>query len=166
MAQEPPPESRDTDSYLEKLLRYVPADIIAAYVALDGILRENSNGPLWLSWAVFLTLLVLTPFYVCYKKTEPSTGFHSSKMFHWLASTVAFAVWVFALGGPFAVTFSWYQPVYGSVLLILTSLAIPVFESIVYNIETGNDPMDGPTTGPTNGTKGGEGREGPGRTGE
>ncbi|MBX9941112.1 MAG: hypothetical protein K2Y32_17755 [Candidatus Obscuribacterales bacterium] len=130
-AQEPPPGSKDTDSYFEKLIRYIPADIVAGYVALDGILKEGGNSPLWLTWAVFIALLSLTPLYVCYVKTEPP-GIVSSKTFYWLASTLAFAVWVFALGGPFAATFAWYKPVYGSVLLILTTLTLPVFESIFY----------------------------------
>lgn len=104
---------------------------MAGYVALDGILKEGGNSPLWLTWAVFIALLSLTPLYVCYVKTEPP-GIVSSKTFYWLASTLAFAVWVFALGGPFAATFAWYKPVYGSVLLILTTLTLPVFESIFY----------------------------------
>jgi hypothetical protein len=131
-AQEPPPGSKDTDSYFEKLIRYIPADIVAGYVALDGVLKEGGNSPLWLTWAVFAALLALTPLYVCYVKTQPP-GIVSSKTFYWFASTFAFAVWVFALGGPFAATFAWYKPVYGSVLLILTTLALPVFESIFYN---------------------------------
>lgn len=101
-------------------------------MALDGVLKEGGNSPLWLTWAVFAALLALTPLYVCYVKTQPP-GIVSSKTFYWFASTFAFAVWVFALGGPFAATFAWYKPVYGSVLLILTTLALPVFESIFYN---------------------------------
>ena len=38
-------------------------------------------------------------------------------------STLAFAVWVFSLGGPFQ-SFSWYNPFYGSVLLPLYTFGI------------------------------------------
>lgn len=138
-AQNPPLDASDTDSYFEKLLKYIPADIVAAFVALDGILKEGGNDPLWLSWAVFGALLVLTPFYICYIKTTPP-GIVTAKTFHWAASTFAFAVWVFALGGPFAVTFAWYKPVFGTVLLIITTLALPVFESIFYK---STPPSDG-----------------------
>ena len=130
-AQDPPPDSNVTDSYFEKLVKYIPADIVAAFVALDGILKQGGNDPLWLSWAVFAALTVLTPLYICYVKTTPP-GFITSKTFHWVASTVAFIVWVFALGGPFAVTFAWYKPVFGSVLLIITTLTLTVFEGIFY----------------------------------
>ena len=138
-AQEPPPDNKDTDSYFEKLIKYIPADIVAAYVAIDGILKQGSNDPLWLTWAVFISLLALTPLYVCYMKTDPP-GFVSSKTFHWVASTFAFAVWVFALGGPFAVTFVWYKPIFGSVLLILTTLLLPVLENACFKCPPGGQP--------------------------
>lgn len=131
-AQEPPPDSKATDSYFEKLLKYIPADIVAGYVAIAGILTEHNNQPLWLTWSVFGILLALTPLYVCYKKTEPP-GFSWSKTFHWVTSCIAFTAWVFALGGPFAATFSWYQPYLGSVVLILTTLIIPVLEGQFIN---------------------------------
>jgi hypothetical protein len=130
-AQEPPPDSKSTDSYFEKLIKYIPADIVAAYVAIAGILQENNNQPLWLTWSVFGTLLTLTPLYVCFIKTQPA-GFISSKFFHWITSCLAFTVWVFALGGPFAATFEWYRPYFGSVALILTTLIIPVLEGQFY----------------------------------
>jgi len=143
LAQEPPPSSNVADSYFERLMRYIPADIVAGYVAIDGILKDGGNSPLWLTWSVFVSLLVLTPLYVCYIKTTPP-GVVFSKTFHWVASMLAFSAWVFALGGPFAVTFDWYRPVYGSVLLILTTLTLPVLESIFYG---GNPPT--PPAAPT-----------------
>ena len=128
-AQEPPPDSKVTDSYFEKLVKYIPADILAAYVAITGI-TASVDPPLWLGWGVFGALLALTPLYVCYVKTAPK-GFVSSKMFHWVTACLAFSAWVFAMGGPFA-TFTWYQPYLGSVVLILTTLIIPVLEGQFY----------------------------------
>lgn len=37
-----------------------------------------------------------------------------------LISTIAFVVWVFAIGGPFA-SLDWYKPVYGGIALILVT---------------------------------------------
>lgn len=132
-AQEPPPDSKTNDSYFEKLVRYIPADILAAYVAITGI-TASVNPPLWLGWGVFGALLALTPLYVCYVKTTPK-GFVSSKIFHWVTACLAFSSWVFAMGGPFA-TFTWYQPYLGSVVLILTTLIIPVLEGQFYPCNT------------------------------
>lgn len=127
--QELPADSKDTDSYFEKLIKYIPADIVAAWLAIDGVLKDQSN-PLWLVWAVFGILVFLTPFYVVLIKTTPP-GFSVAKTFHWLASTLAFVVFVFALGGPFALTFAWYRPLYGTIVLILTTLILPLFERYV-----------------------------------
>lgn len=134
-AQAPPPDSKNTDSYFEKLVRYIPADILAAYLAISGVLESNSP-PLWLSWSVFGVLLVLTPLYVCLVKTDPP-GFSWSKFFHWVTSCLAFSAWVFAIGGPMLTnTFVWYKPYLGSVVLILTTLIIPVLEGQFYKSAT------------------------------
>ena len=137
-AQEPPPDSKVTDSYSERLIKYIPADILAAYVAITGI-AESNNPPLWLSWGVFGAMLALTPLYVCYVKTAPA-GFVSSKMFHWVTACLAFSAFVFSLGGPFALTFDWYKPYLGSVVLILTTLIIPVLEGQFYPCKPPQDP--------------------------
>ena len=137
-AQEPPPDSKTTDSYAEKLIKYIPADILAAYVAITGITASN-DPPLWLSWGIFGVLLALTPLYVCFVKTQPA-GFVTSKMFHWLTACLAFTSWCFALGGPFAQTFDWYQPYLGSVVLILTTLIIPVLEGQFYPCNPSSTP--------------------------
>lgn len=125
-AQDAPPETKATDSYFEKLLRYIPADLVAGYLAITGIMTGHSDLP-WLPWGVFFVMLGLTPLYVCYLKTDPP-GFAACKTFHWVVSCIAFTSWSFALGGPFATTFTWYQPYLGSVVLILTTLIIPVLE--------------------------------------
>ncbi|MBS1994647.1 MAG: hypothetical protein JSS83_29245 [Cyanobacteria bacterium SZAS LIN-3] len=108
-------------------MTYVPADVIGAYLAMSGVIAQSAaTTPAWLSWAVFLGLLLLTPFYVCYLKTSPP-GLQTSKIFHWSTSCIAFTAWVFAMGGPFLQT-HWYQPVYGSIVLVFVTLIIPVLE--------------------------------------
>ena len=149
-SQDAPPDSKPTDSYGEKLLRYIPADIVAAWVALTGILAQAAaDVPVWLSWAVLGALLALTPFYVCFVKTDPA-GLAISKTFHWVTACLAFVSWVFAMGGPFA-TLAWYKPVFGSVLLVIVTLVIPVLERFF---------VKGPIT--PSGTAGGGGASGGG----
>jgi hypothetical protein len=144
-AQEPPPDSKTTDSYFEKLVKYIPADILAAYVAITGI-TASVNPPVWLGWGVFAVLLALTPLYVCYVKTTP-TGFGPGKIFHWVTACLAFTAWVFAMGGPFT-TFPWYQPYLGSVVLILTTLIIPVLEGQFYPCKPPLNPPSVPPVAP------------------
>ncbi|HIA54021.1 MAG TPA: hypothetical protein EYN91_18345 [Candidatus Melainabacteria bacterium] len=130
----PPTNSfRADESYFEKLLRYIPGDIVAGWVALNGVIvGEAGNSPI-LQWIVFGALLILSPLYMCYMKTDPP-GISLHKAFPCLVAALAFAVWVFALGGPFAAQWpTLYKPVFGSVLLILTTLIIPVLEKIFYD---------------------------------
>jgi hypothetical protein len=147
-AQDPPPDSKVTDSYFEKLVKYIPADIVAGYVAIAGILNEHNNDPLWVTWAVFGTLLALTPLYVCYLKTDPP-GLTVNKTFHWVTACVAFTAWVFALGGPFAASFAWYRPYFGSIVLILTTLIIPVMEGRILYSPGPSDPAPPPSPAPS-----------------
>ena len=147
-SQDPPPDSRPNDSYFEKLIRYIPGDIVAAYLTLDGVLRSVTPDPRWLPWAVFAVMFLLTPFYVVFMKTDPP-GFAPSKNFHWMASLVAFTVYAFAIDGSFAHTFPWYNPVYGSVLLVLTTLIIPLAERLFIKLSPTTIPGTTPTHGPT-----------------
>ena len=90
------------------------------------------NSPT-IQWIVFGTLLVLSPLYVCYIKTEPK-GLALNKIFPCFSSLLSFTVWVFALGGPFMATWpKWYQPFYGSIALILATLILPVLERAFYD---------------------------------
>lgn len=128
----PPASLAAHESYFEKLLRFVPGDIIAGYVALDAAIRDQASDSIALYWIVFAALTILTPLYICYIRIPPP-GIQASKAFPAVAGVFAFVVWVFALGGPFEVTFThWYRPIYGSIALILTTLAIPVLESVIF----------------------------------
>ncbi len=124
------PGTEVVDTYLDKLIKFIPGDLVAAYIGLDGLMREASvNAPDFLYWVIFGALLVLTPLYVFYRPTTDASV--ESRRFHMIAATIAFVVWVFALGGPFAVTWpDLYRPIYGSVLLVLTTLTIPVIEKV------------------------------------
>lgn len=48
------------DKYLDRLLKYVPPDVLTAYVALEGAIAA-AHGSQILGWIVFGVLLVGTP---------------------------------------------------------------------------------------------------------
>lgn len=128
----PPPA---TTSYFEKIVRHIPATINAAYVASLGLLAENAPNPAWLHWSVFLVLLVLVPFYVLYIPGQIQDKTVSTR-YCVFASTLSFIVWVYAIdGGPIAISLpSLYEPLYGSLLLIVTTLILPVLEIVLKKI--------------------------------
>jgi hypothetical protein len=150
-SQDPPQDSRPDDSYFQKLLRYIPADIVAAYLTIDGIVRAQSHYPDWLPWTVFGVMFLMTPFYVVFKMSDPP-GFTFSRNFNIAASLFAFTVWALALDGAFAHTVPGWSPVYGSILLVLTTLLMPIAEKLflkfVPNPNPGNVPAAPPSTPP------------------
>lgn len=109
------------DGYQDRLLKYIPADINAAWLALTGIVKSVTTIPQsTVLWILFGILLVLTPFWTWQQTSEPRKPPALTQI---LVSTGAFFVWVFALGDPFS-SLNFYQPVYGSILLILYTLIV------------------------------------------
>lgn len=60
--QDAPPDTSPLASYSEKLLKYIPADIVSAWLVLTGILTQAVGTlPPWLSWSVFGALCFHSP---------------------------------------------------------------------------------------------------------
>lgn len=110
------------DDYKTKLIKYIPAEIIAAFITIDGIIRSVAQPPVAAYWILFFTLLVLTPLYIWRVTTEPNKPPAKEQIF---ISTISFFIWVFALGGPFNYL-SWYQPLYGALLLPIYTIVVPI----------------------------------------
>jgi hypothetical protein len=108
------------DGYGSRVLKYIPAEVVTVYIAVQGVINAaDPAGPnATLLWVAFGILLVLTPVYLW-------RIMHVTKSLQLVISTIAFAVWVFSLGGPFAF-FPWYQAVYGAVLLPLFTFAVGI----------------------------------------
>jgi hypothetical protein len=112
-----------SDDYKTRVAKYIPAEIVAAYVAVLGILGMSSDVSASFYWKVFGTLLILTAAYTW--KASMVSGLPIA-VIQIVVSTVSFAIWAFALGKPFTF-FDWYQPMYASVLPILYTLIPPLF---------------------------------------
>lgn len=110
-------EGGPPDDYASKVVKYVPADIIAAWLGISALLAGGTR--LVLLWVVFAVLLVVTPVWMLRVTRVPDLPHARVQA---AVSTAAFAVWVFATGGgPFADA-GWYDPAVGGVVLILFTL--------------------------------------------
>ena len=121
------------DSYLAKVVRYIPGEIVAAYLAAYNALKAAENGIPFdtVLWIVAIALGVVTPFWILYAAYIPGK---SRPYFQAGAATAAFAVWVFAIPqGPFS-SIGWYNPVYGFLVLIFATLIIPLVEKVVVKV--------------------------------
>jgi len=114
------------DDYLSRVLKHIPSEIVMAYVSIDGVLRTTYDPNVWadrerlrmLLWIVMGVLTVLTPFWLhrVMRVKRPSQLF---------IATLSVPVWLFALGGPFALL-DWYEPAFGAIALPLYTLIIPI----------------------------------------
>lgn len=109
------------DGYQDRLLKYIPADVNAAWLALTGIVKSATEIPQsTVLWILFAILLILTPIWTWKETSQPNKSPAKTQI---VVSTGAFLVWAFALGDPFT-SLSFYQPVYGSIILILYTLIV------------------------------------------
>jgi hypothetical protein len=108
------------DTYQSRLFKYIPAEVIAVYLTLDGILRtSNVTMPIGiLLWLIFALLMLGTPLYLW----RVANITRKSQL---LISAVSFGIWIFAVGGPFTYL-SWYNPLYGALLLPLYTFFVPI----------------------------------------
>ena len=112
------------DQYVDRLLKYIPAEIVALYIFILGILqRLAGGGEEVIHWIVFAVFCILTYLYL-------RKMLHVAKLQQLIISVLAYAVWVFALGGPFALyADSWYNPIYGQIILPIFTFAIALVEA-------------------------------------
>lgn len=111
------------DTYFDKVVKYIPSDIVAAWVAVTGLIKSATDVPAAVLWICFLGGVLLTAAWTwkqTYVKDQPATK-------QIIVSTIAFGVWVFALGAPFD-AMDWYRPLYASLLLIGYTLAVGLVE--------------------------------------
>jgi len=110
------------DDYLSRIVKYVPVEVITLFALVNGAILQSpgqaSNAGLL--WIVFAVITALTPLYLW--RVQKVT-----KVVQLAVSTMAFAVWVFYVGGPFALC-GWYQPLYGVVLLPIFTFGIGLIE--------------------------------------
>ncbi len=112
--------SKTADDYGTRVLKYIPAEVVTVYIAVQAVIAQSGSveGSGTLLWIAFGFLLALTPVYLW-------RVMHVTKPLQLVISTLSFAVWVFSLGGPF-VSFTWYQPLYGAILLPLYTFAVGI----------------------------------------
>ena len=105
------------DDYASRLMKYIPTEAVGFWLAVSGIIQGDGDdiSQAGLLWLFFVVGLVFTFFWLRRETKEPG------KRTAWtqtLLACGAFVVWVFATGGPFATSFDWYRPSYGSLALI------------------------------------------------
>jgi hypothetical protein len=108
------------DDYSTKLVKYVPPELVGAYVFLSATISTNAaakDRPWWLG-GLLIAMLALTALYDWRVLNIVRAG-------QIVISVIGLGVYVFAVGGWFATT-TWYQPWYGSIALVVFGLLVAV----------------------------------------
>lgn len=111
------------DGYATRVTKYIPGEILAAYVSIGGVVSgiDDHQKRLVIAWIVFSACFLSLPFYLSKMadKRQP-------KRLHIFISLVAFTVWAYAIGGAF-INEPWHDSIIGSVALGLFTLVSGLF---------------------------------------
>jgi hypothetical protein len=116
------------DDYLTRLIKYIPAEMVTLFLTASNTVPRNWNWQREVSaqWFITAVVFLLTPLY--FIKVTRSAG----APLLWqqvLFSTIAFPVWVFAIGGPFRL-YQWYSEWQWSagVLIAFTTVIMGIYK--------------------------------------
>jgi hypothetical protein len=129
--------SRDGDEYASRVAKYIPSEVLAGYLTLEGLLgpvqssaetgsapRATSPATGIISWVqpehiaagIFLVGLVFTPLYILTFGLRNKVPWVT----HAIMATLAFCVWAYAMKGSFLEPF--YNGSLAAAILVVFSL--------------------------------------------
>jgi hypothetical protein len=113
------PYAAKPDEYALRLIKYIPAEVVAIYLLLQALVRsapdEQQVGLLWIAFAF---AVLATPLYLLRAQNV-------RKPLQLGLSTIAFVVWVLGMGGG---PFRDVPPIVGSMVLTMYTFLIPLIE--------------------------------------
>lgn len=119
----PRPIDRD-DTYMPMLLKNIPSEVVAAYVAVLGFIA-SVGAPSWVPWIAFGIALVSVPLWLVFGQGVKSP-------LQIILSTVAFPIWDMSLSGGAFQTIPGYETLIGSVILVIfTMLVAPLVSMLI-----------------------------------
>lgn len=126
--------TQSTDDFLSRLVKYIPAEIVGLYLAAAGFVPNEglpttsdlsvavAPMPGEALWYVAGACWVLTALYLGWATKDPQKGSLWSQV---ILGTVAFPVWVFAIGGPFLrLPWYWDHAYVASLVLVFVTFAM------------------------------------------
>lgn len=109
-------------SYLDRLLKMIPGEVVGLYLIGNGFIPKDQAIALAI-WAAVCLVGVI--FIRAYGTADPA----ANKPPQWgpvAISSIAFLIWVYTLGGPFA-AFNLAVPYIGSLLVLAWTFFVPIF---------------------------------------
>jgi len=110
--------AQKSEEYLGRLAKYIPAEIVGLFIAVSGMVPEGSPSRQNALWIIFIGSFILVPVYLFFATRDPDKG---PLWLQILLASIAFPIWVFALGGPFA-GLPWYEGWISSIVLVFVTV--------------------------------------------
>lgn len=127
-AGQPPLSLKD---YLGRVAKYVPSEIIALFLFLNGIAAtapSDLDRRIWFGVA-FGVCLALTPTYFLWVIGTPA----DPRRYQATVSTIGFIIWAYGLGSGFFAAMHWYFP-------IGAAFAVAIFSTLSGWLQPKKDP--------------------------
>jgi hypothetical protein len=111
------------DGYVDRLRKYIPTEAVTFWLTVSGMIQSAGEAipRVGLLWLFFVICLVFTFGWTRQRTTRPQKSTAWTQIG---VSSGSFIVWVFATGGPLAASLPFYQPLYGSLLLVTYTAAV------------------------------------------
>lgn len=121
MAAQPSGQEQLRD-YLDRLMRMIPGEVVGLYLVGFGIIPSDQGG-VQAVWAIVCLIGVV--FTRLFGTADPAND-KPAQIPVVVISSIAFVIWVYSLGGPFA-TFGIHVPYLGSLLVLAWTFFVPLF---------------------------------------
>jgi hypothetical protein len=111
------------DGYVDRLKKYIPSEAVTFWLTVSGMIQSSGEAvpKVELLWFFFLIGLMFAFGWTYRYTTEPGKTTAWTQI---VVSSGAFIVWVFSIGGALTASVPFYQPLYGSLLLITYTTAV------------------------------------------
>lgn len=110
------------DMYLDRLMRLIPAEVVALYVVGGGFIPAGDPNVL----AVWALICLIGVFAIRIYGTSTGDKKRDPQWGPILISASAFIIWVYTLGGPFE-DFGVHVPYVGSLAVLVFTFFVPIF---------------------------------------
>jgi hypothetical protein len=112
---------KNADEFLDRLMKYVPLEIIGAYLICEGIIKSTvTNGLIFTLLGLFILGIVGTFFYVKYY-------LNVKRSIQIYMSMLGFIIWVFSIGGWFG-ELKFYVAVYGTIGVVIFAVMVKIIK--------------------------------------
>lgn len=117
------PINYNSDKYRQMLVKLIPAEPLAFYVAILGVVSA-SDGESWMLWVAFAIGIVTVPLWLYF-------GQGVKGPLQLTLATLAFMVWDLSLNGGAFASIDGYQIYYGAAALLLFTMVIAPLSTLI-----------------------------------